>query len=148
MYLENVEIPTAPLLPPSSFKLLDITSRAAYFAWQRPKYNLKMRNNDGNGTTITTDTDSLKYPEITGYVIEYKNGRSTTDWQHDNIKDGSTFAACVSSLSPWSTYHFRIITVSKNNVSAPTLPIIVRTAEDLPSAPPVDVKVKKIQKLN
>lgn len=132
--IDELKEATLPPSPPSSFKILDITSRAAYFTWHPPRYIRSTSLQHGS-------------PEITGYVIEYKNGRGSIDWSSDKvsryeIKDGNTVAACVSNLAPWTTYHFRIISLSKNVTSVPSSSIIVRTAEDVPSAPPLQVKVK------
>lgn len=125
--------------------MLEVTSKAVYFSWNPPNY-IQSRGADKT-------TGYLRSPQITGYVIEYKNGKGTPDWKFEKIsryeiKNGSTFAACISNLSPWTTYHFRIVSRTKHNVSAPSLPIIVRTLEEVPTAPPQDIKVdKSVEKL-
>ncbi|CAL8092973.1 unnamed protein product [Orchesella dallaii] len=132
LYFHNKDDERPELEPPTGFTMLGITSRTIYFAWNPPK--MKTRNG------IKQDL------QITSYVIEYKNGRGMFDWKNGKVAvheivDGSAQATCISNLSPWTTYNFRIYARSNNITSPPSVPIIALTSEDLPSGPPTNIRV-------
>ncbi|CAL8092970.1 unnamed protein product [Orchesella dallaii] len=135
LYFHNKDDERPELEPPTGFTMLGITSRTIYFAWNPPK--MKTRNG------IKQDL------QITSYVIEYKNGRGMFDWKNGKVAvheivDGSAQATCISNLSPWTTYNFRIYARSNNITSPPSVPIIALTSEDLPSGPPTNIRVKVV----
>lgn len=109
---------------PFDFEVLEKHSRSIKLSWQAP-YN-------GNSN-------------LTRYLIEFKPTKGT--WQNDIgrvLVSGNETVAGVFTLRPATTYHFRIVAQNAIGSSGPSETITVKTSEEAPSGPPVDVRLSAI----
>ena len=109
---------------PSELKVLEKSGRNVKLSWQTP-YN-------GNSN-------------LTRYLIEFKPTRGT--WQNDIdrvLVSGDEKIAGVFSLRPATSYHFRIVAQNAIGSSGPSDTITVETSEEVPSGPPVDVRLSAV----
>ena len=82
---------------------------------------------------------------LTRYLIEFKPTKGT--WQNDIdrvLVSGDESIAGVFSLSPATSYHFRIVAQNEIGSSGPSDTITVETSEEAPSGPPVDCRLSAV----
>ncbi|XP_047119733.1 Down syndrome cell adhesion molecule-like protein Dscam2 [Schistocerca piceifrons] len=107
---------------PDGLKVLDKSGRSVQLSWAAPY--------DG------------KSP-IKRYLIEFKHAKGT--WENDIdrvLVPGQQTVAGVFNLKPATTYHLRIVAENDIGTSDPSDTVTIITAEEVPSGPPMNVKVE------
>ncbi|XP_049798773.1 Down syndrome cell adhesion molecule-like protein Dscam2 [Schistocerca nitens] len=121
--------------PPIDVKVIEVNSRSIHLAW-RPPF-------DGHSS-------------LTGYLIQYKQATNPiSDWQHTatvNVsvpvvraditskKVNAVKVAVISDLHPATTYNIRMLALNDIQASDFTEPLTVKTQEEAPVGPPLDVQ--------
>ncbi|XP_025152773.1 Down syndrome cell adhesion molecule-like protein Dscam2 isoform X24 [Harpegnathos saltator] len=115
------EVPEVPY----GLKVLDKSGRSVQLSWAAPY--------DGNSP-------------IKRYVIEYKisKGSWETDIDRVLVPGSQQNVAGVFNLRPATTYHLRIVAENEIGTSDPSDTVTIITAEEVPSGPPVSVRVEAL----
>ncbi|XP_049947468.1 Down syndrome cell adhesion molecule-like protein Dscam2 [Schistocerca serialis cubense] len=120
--LEVKLIVQEPPEPPINAHVNNFTSRSLKLSWKEPY--------DGNSA-------------ITSYIIQYKN--MSVPWSLDVPQievDGLQQVASLSDLMPAHVYNIRVLAVNDVGASNYSNILTVTTKEEVPEAPPRDVRVK------
>ncbi|XP_049876722.1 Down syndrome cell adhesion molecule-like protein Dscam2 isoform X5 [Pectinophora gossypiella] len=107
---------------PKNIRIIDQQSRSIQISWTQPYA--------GNSPIIN-------------YIVQYKE--ATDSWPttpQKVIVPGSVTSASVQNLQPATSYHLRIIAENRLGQSEPSQLVQVTTTEEVPSGPPLDVRVE------
>ncbi|XP_063830982.1 cell adhesion molecule Dscam2 [Ostrinia nubilalis] len=107
---------------PKNIRIIDQQSRSIQISWTQPYA--------GNSPIIN-------------YIVQYKEApESWPTTPQKVIVPGSVTSASVQNLQPATSYHLRIIAENRLGQSEPSQLIQVTTTEEVPSGPPLDVRVE------
>nr|XP_049701279.1 Down syndrome cell adhesion molecule-like protein Dscam2 isoform X20 [Helicoverpa armigera] len=107
---------------PKNIRIIDQQSRAIQISWTQPYA--------GNSPIIN-------------YIVQYKEAPDSWPTTPQKvIVPGSVTSASVQNLQPATSYHLRIIAENRLGQSEPSQLIQVTTTEEIPSGPPLDVRVE------
>ncbi|XP_073953751.1 Down syndrome cell adhesion molecule 4 isoform X2 [Choristoneura fumiferana] len=107
---------------PKNIRIIDQQSRSIQISWTQPYA--------GNSPIIN-------------YIVQYKE--ASEPWPttpQKVIVPGSVTSANVQNLQPATSYHLRIIAENRLGQSEPSQLVQVTTTEEVPSGPPLDVRVE------
>ncbi|KAJ0174157.1 hypothetical protein K1T71_010303 [Dendrolimus kikuchii] len=107
---------------PKNIRIIDQQSRSIQISWTQPYA--------GNSPIIN-------------YIVQYKE--APEPWPSTPQKvivPGSVTSTSVQNLQPATSYHLRIIAENRLGQSEPSQLIQVTTTEEVPSGPPLDVRVE------
>ncbi|XP_031765665.1 cell adhesion molecule Dscam2 isoform X2 [Galleria mellonella] len=107
---------------PKNIRIIDQQSRSIQISWTQPYA--------GNSPIIN-------------YIVQYKE--ASEPWPttpQKVIVPGSVTSASVQNLQPATSYHLRIIAENRLGQSEPSQLVQVTTTEEVPSGPPLDVRVE------
>ncbi|XP_068620593.1 cell adhesion molecule Dscam1 [Battus philenor] len=107
---------------PKNIRIIDQQSRSIQISWTQPYA--------GNSPIIN-------------YIVQFKE--ATEPWPSTPQKvivPGSVTSASVQNLQPATSYHLRIIAENRLGQSEPSQLVQVTTTEEVPSGPPIDVRVE------
>ncbi|CAG9795734.1 unnamed protein product [Diatraea saccharalis] len=107
---------------PKNIRIIDQQSRAIQISWTQPYA--------GNSPIIN-------------YIVQYKEAPDSWPTTPQKvIVPGSVTSASVQNLQPATSYHLRIIAENRLGQSEPSQLVQVTTTEEVPSGPPLDVRVE------
>ncbi|KAH9632597.1 hypothetical protein HF086_001840 [Spodoptera exigua] len=107
---------------PKNIRIIDQQSRSIQISWTQPYA--------GNSPIIN-------------YIVQYKEAPDSWPTTPQKvIVPGSVTSASVQNLQPATSYHLRIIAENRLGQSEPSQLIQVTTTEEVPSGPPLDVRVE------
>ncbi|XP_026321143.1 Down syndrome cell adhesion molecule-like protein Dscam2 isoform X3 [Hyposmocoma kahamanoa] len=107
---------------PKNIRIIDQQSRSIQISWTQPYA--------GNSPIIN-------------YIVQYKEAPdSWPSTPQKVIVPGSVTSASVQNLQPATSYHLRIIAENRLGQSEPSQLVQVTTTEEVPSGPPLDVRVE------
>ncbi|XP_063540746.1 cell adhesion molecule Dscam2 [Cydia strobilella] len=107
---------------PKNIRIIDQQSRSIQISWTQPYA--------GNSPIIN-------------YIVQYKEApESWPTTPQKVIVPGSVTSANVQNLQPATSYHLRIIAENRLGQSEPSQLVQVTTTEEVPSGPPLDVRVE------
>uniref|UniRef100_A0AAV2KRG3 Receptor-type tyrosine-protein phosphatase S n=1 Tax=Knipowitschia caucasica TaxID=637954 RepID=A0AAV2KRG3_KNICA len=117
---------TQPSGPPQDIQCLSSTSTKILVSWRPPSTDLQ------NGI-------------ITKYAVQYTaiDGEDTTMHQIDNIPPETT-QQLLENLEKWTEYRITVSAHTDVGSGPQSLPLLVRTEEDVPSGPPRKVEVEAV----
>ncbi|CAG9123879.1 unnamed protein product [Plutella xylostella] len=107
---------------PKNIRIIDQQSRTIQISWTQPYA--------GNSPIIN-------------YIVQFKE--ASEPWPttpQKVIVPGSVTSASVQNLQPATSYHLRIIAENRLGQSEPSQLVQVTTTEEVPSGPPLDVRVE------
>ncbi|GAB6026603.1 Down syndrome cell adhesion molecule-like protein 1, variant 2 [Chamberlinius hualienensis] len=80
---------------------------------------------------------------ITQYMVQYKNGSEDWGAHHLNVTvNHPEVTTVVRGLRPGIAYRFRLIAINAVGAGKPSNGVGIRTTEEAPSAPPVDIEAR------
>ncbi|XP_063366960.1 cell adhesion molecule Dscam2 [Cydia amplana] len=107
---------------PKNIRIIDQQSRSIQISWTQPYA--------GNSPIIN-------------YIVQYKEAPEPWPTTPQKvIVPGSVTSANVQNLQPATSYHLRIIAENRLGQSEPSQLVQVTTTEEVPSGPPLDVRVE------
>ncbi|XP_069361354.1 cell adhesion molecule Dscam1 isoform X3 [Maniola hyperantus] len=107
---------------PKNIRIIDQQSRSIQISWTQPYA--------GNSPIIN-------------YIVQYKEAPEPWPTTPQKvIVPGSVTSASVQNLQPATSYHLRIIAENRLGQSEPSQLVQVTTTEEVPSGPPLDVRVE------
>ena len=118
---------------------------------EAPEAPFELKEEVKNGRNIAISWKAPYNLNVSRFVIEFKPKKGT--WKNDiqrvlvsgeDLGFGEEIVAGIFDLRPATSYQFRIVAENANGSNATSDTITVKTSEEAPSGPPLDLKVSVI----